>query len=422
MGKDLSEVKQFFRDRQSIGIKPGLERMHHLLQLVGNPEKQIKSIHVAGTNGKGSTVQFLKHALRENMYNVGVFMSPSLTGLLGHMSKNEAFISKAEFLQIFNTIYPLIQQMDDEQENPTEFEILTVIALLYFAKGTDIVLIEAGMGGRFDTTNVIHPLLTIITNVALDHTAFLGEDITKIAFHKAGIIKERIPVIVGSVDKVVHEIIKKEACQKQAEMYVFNKHFTYENSILQPVGQSFFWKSEKDFSIHLQLEGKHQAHNASLSIMALLFLEKIGFSMDWQKCFHGLKKTTLCGRLETVHTQPKIILDGAHNPASIQAFVETVSSRSSKKRQLIFAAFNDKDITEMLMELKKVFPTPICTTFEHHRAATFHAFKDEEVIFQANWKALLDETIVKNSDTEYYVTGSLHFISLVRKYITERNK
>src|SRR5690625_3069641 len=184
-----SILNHYFTKRDEFGIKPGLERIHRLLELLGNPEKEIKAIHIAGTNGKGSTIQFMKNVLINNGYDVGVFTSPSFYGIRGHIEHNRSFIDNELFLHILELMKPAIKQLDDEENHPTTFEIITAVAFMYFKEHVDIVLVETGMGGREDTTNCFTPILSVITNVDFDHVGFLGDTLEEITAHKAGIIK-----------------------------------------------------------------------------------------------------------------------------------------------------------------------------------------------------------------------------------------
>ncbi|MGM8364717.1 bifunctional folylpolyglutamate synthase/dihydrofolate synthase [Virgibacillus sp. W0181] len=419
MFKEFSQVERFFTSRQLFGIKPGLERMNDLLQLVGNPERKINAVHVAGTNGKGSTIQFIKHALRKNGYNVGVFTSPSFTGIRGHLFMNESEISSDELLRTMNVIYPAIQKLDNEQRHPTEFEILTVVAFIYFEKFSDIAIIESGMGGRYDTTNCIDPILSVITNVELDHTAFLGDTIEAITLHKAGIIKSNRPVVVGSIHAIAMEVVLDEATSKSAKLYRPGRQFTYKLLVPDNNGQTFRWQGEKNFNVHIQLAGEHQIHNASIALMALTILEKSGYSIMWNKALEGISETIIPGRFEVIHKKPMIIVDGAHNPAGVDAFLQTVLSRPNEKRKLVFAAYKDKDIQTMIFKFKKVFPTIIGTTFDHSRAAGISEFTGEDIIVRADWKSLMDEICEHDDGTIYYIAGSLHFISIVRQYLLQ---
>src|SRR5699024_5704352 len=187
---NFQDIEEFMNSRRKFGIKPGLKRMNYLLDRLHHPERYFKSIHVAGTNGKGSTIQFMKKALMANGHRVGVFTSPSLSGLTGHIWCNGQKIETREWVSLMNDIYPIITELDKKGIHLTSFEIITAIVFVYFSKHVHIALIETGMGGRFDTTNCLDPIVTIITNVTRDHTRFLGKSLADIAYHKAGIIKQ----------------------------------------------------------------------------------------------------------------------------------------------------------------------------------------------------------------------------------------
>src|SRR5690625_3589734 len=180
----FQDVEKHLKQRQQLGIKPGLERVQSLLARTGHPERKIKGIHFAGTNGKGSTMQMVQSALLAHHYRVGVFTSPSFTDVTGHMFINGKAITKKLFLELFQHLLPHIQALDEQEQQPTVFEILTVIAFMYFQENTDIVLIETGMGGRYDTTNCFVPLISVITTIAYDHMEFLGSSIEEIASQK----------------------------------------------------------------------------------------------------------------------------------------------------------------------------------------------------------------------------------------------
>src|SRR5699024_8638115 len=223
------EAEVFFNHRRNIGIKPGLERIKELLDRLGNPERELNVIHIAGTNGKGSTIHFLNAALRENDYQTGIFTSPSFTGLTGHILLNGEPIEVGEFIKILNVIYPAVIEMDHSDRAPTEFEILTALAFVFFSKNGEIILIETGMVRRFDTINVVQPLISNITNIAMDHTEYLGETLREIAFHKAGIIKNHAPVIIGSMEDDALQVIKNEALKNEVDYYILGENFLIYN-------------------------------------------------------------------------------------------------------------------------------------------------------------------------------------------------
>ncbi|WP_087971810.1 bifunctional folylpolyglutamate synthase/dihydrofolate synthase [Oceanobacillus rekensis] len=413
----FQEVERFFDSRKSLGIKPGLERVNRLLALLDHPQKKMKAIHIAGTNGKGSTVEYMNKALQVNGYQVGIFTSPSLSGLTGHIYLNDREISKEEFLNLCNTIYPKIKQMDKENLAPTEFEIITVLGFLYFSTYGDITLIEAGMGGREDTTNCFQPIISIITNIAKDHTKFLGDTIAEIAYQKAGIIKKNAPVITGTLETDALAVIKKEVTKKETAMYRLGEDFFYQRG----AWQQLTWKSnQRQLETRLAMFGEHQAKNASVAYMALEKLSETGLSISFAKAADAIASTQLAGRFEIVSRDPVIVLDGSHNPAGIAAFLSTVEENfPNSDKHILFAAFKDKDLKAMLKQLDNKFESITLTSFCHPRAASaeqlFSLTQAKNKQMNSDWEQAVKEMIDKQSGY-YFITGSLHFISNVRKY------
>lgn len=421
MFETMQQAEAFFADRKRLGIKPGLDRIHQLLSLLGNPQDEIQAIHIAGTNGKGSTLSYLNNALQENEYRIGVFTSPSIIGLRGHMFINDQAISEQKFISLLNDMYASIRQLDWQQMHPTEFEIITAMAFVFFAGQVDIALIEAGMGGREDTTNCFVPLLSIITNISRDHTAFLGATTTEIASHKAGVIKYKKPVITGEMSKDAFRVIQEEAVLNQSAVYQLGKHFNYRCLQCNKMFQSFSWHGPSStLDISLQMRGEHQFQNASLALMALFILKESGWKITQEQMLAGLEKTTVPGRFELIRQKPAIIVDGAHNPAGIKAFLETVSAQDSRKeKHLIFAAFRDKELETMLHQFHNdCFTSITLTSFDHPRAASADALyglaPSANTKKVACWKDALRQ-ITKSGDV-YYITGSLHFILQVRAF------
>ncbi|EQB35819.1 bifunctional folylpolyglutamate synthase/dihydrofolate synthase [Virgibacillus kapii] len=416
MFQQMNQIESFIKNRRQLGIKPGLQRMEKLLNLLGRPQEKLTTIHIAGTNGKGSTAEFVKQGLIANNYQVGMFTSPSLTGLRGHVFLNDEPIPEHLILDIWSEIYPAILQLDDMELHPSEFEIITAIALFYFVDRTDIAIIEAGMGGREDTTNCILPILSIITNIAKDHTAFLGDTISEIASHKAGIIKSGTPVITGELCQEATEIVKKEATAKQAPIYRLGSNFTYH--ALQ--GNSITWMQSPamPYDLTINMPGEHQKDNASIAMMALQLLTRAGFHLVISKVQSAFCRVKLIGRFEIVQNHPLIIVDGAHNPAGISRFLETMESNYKyMDRALLFAVFKDKDLENMLHQLQGRFTSITLTTFNHPRAASVTEMQQYggEMIVEPNWQKAVNKMV--NPNTVYFITGSLHFISFVRDYM-----
>lgn len=420
MIQTIKDVEKFFTDRRNIGIKLGLQRVEALLHDTNHPEKKLRAIHVAGTNGKGSTIHYLQQALRASNYRVGVFTSPSFTGITGHFLIDGEEIKVEEMIHILNRLLPYIHKLDRKNEHPTEYEILTVIGMIYFSKHADIALIETAMGGREDTTNCFIPLLSIITNVSMDHTAFLGETIAAITEHKAGIIKKNRPVIVGKINEVGRAIIEKKASTSDAPLYMLHEAFTYKQQKNVPHVQ--FIANEHNIPFTLTMQGEHQIENASLALMALNVLEQHQIRIDWEKAVNAIEKTTIIGRFEQISKTPIIILDSAHNVASIEAFLQTVEKQyKHREKALLFAAFKDKQLAEMVTLLTQQFKMITFTTFAHERAAEKEHFRqiynENEMTYNKSWQCELRNIINDESETVYFITGSLHFITLVRQWL-----
>ncbi len=420
--KTKQAFEHFLNQRDQLGIKPGLERMEILLDAVNHPEQKLKAIHVAGTNGKGSTVTYLASVLICSGYNVGTFMSPSLTNRQGMISINHAYISDKDYLKYANRLATVIEQLDCHGNPASNFEILVAIAYQYFADSTDVVLVEAGMGGRMDATNCLIPVVSIITSIDYDHTYFLGDQLESIAYHKAGIIKPGCPVVVGALPEEAMRVINSEALNQAAKCYSLHEDFqvkqNHDNVFL------FETKDSQDrLAFQLALAGKHQVENAALAVQTLFLLKNQGFVITDQQIQTGLVKATLAARFETIHTNPTIILDGAHNVAGIKAFVQTAESQfANDRKQLLFAAFKDKPLTAMVQQLDQSFDQITFTTFEHERAMTTdalyqlsdHPFKTKE----ENWQAYIKRTLLADdNDVVTFVSGSLAFVGKVREYI-----
>jgi len=421
MFHSFQEIENFFTEREQYGMKPGLERVEFLLKYVNHPEKKVKGIHVAGTNGKGSTIQFIHDALIAHNYEVGLFTSPSFTGITGHILMNGEPITSVDLIRLLNKLLPFIHQLDAKQNHPTSFEILTVLSFMYFEEKADIVLVEVGMGGKLDTTNCFTPIISVITTIARDHTAFLGETIEEIAAHKAGIIKKHRPVVTGKMDDVAMSIITETADRLSSPIYACNQAYSIHNQSIR----IHFKQLEMNIN-QAMLQGIHQKENAATALMTLALLSDYGYTFHWKTVEQSVMKTTLPGRFEMIHKNPSIILDSAHNVAGIQAFRQTLlEQKYNRPTHLLFAGFYDKQLTEMLSQLAPIFTSITLTTFEHHRAATLTDWKDNICPFdyqvEADWRKAIDYMLEQESKDIYCVTGSLHFITRVRNYILDES-
>ncbi|MDX8046573.1 folylpolyglutamate synthase/dihydrofolate synthase family protein [Gracilibacillus sp. S3-1-1] len=408
-------LDDFFATRRKLGIKPGLGRLDYLLEKVNHPEKSLPTIHIAGTNGKGSTLTYLKETLMASGYTVGTFQSPGLPTIFDHIAINNKIITPVEFIQIINQLMPIIEQMDDCDQAPSEYEILMVVTLLYLKEQVDIAVIETCMGGREDVTNRVEPLLSIITTVAFDHTAFLGDTIEAIASHKAGIIKDNTPVIVGDLEADAFQVVNKEAELKKAPVYLYNKDFWIDEEGID----TFRWHNdETTYRVNVTMKGRHQMVNASLAIQALQLLRANGWNISRSAILQGIAQAKLANRMEWISENPKIIVDGAHNLQSIRKLVETIKVEADNSNiQILFSAFRDKDIHPMLNELSHLSNRITITTFDHPRALD-KTDVPMSVLYIEHTEQALQQVLVNNhSEDILVITGSLHFVDYAKRLV-----
>lgn len=313
---------------EKFGIHLGLFRIRYLLNTLGNPEKRFRSIHIAGTNGKGSVCRMLASILKESGLRTGAYTSPHLQDFSERITIDDKKISENELSRLATTLSRIAKKA---YSHPTHFELTTALAFQYFAeKNVDIAVIETGMGGRLDATNTILPELSIITNVELEHTEVLGDTIEKIAREKAGIIKPKTPVVTAA-GKQALSVIKRSCSRNRSPLHLIR---TPENVLSKYPG------------LELPLAGPHQRANAALAIKAA---ELLGISK--QAILAGIKKTRHPGRLELMQKDPRVLLDGAHNPSGMLALSRALSGSKHKKLILMLAVSRDKDVPKMVSRL-----------------------------------------------------------------------
>lgn len=332
------------------GSVPGLETMEHLLDLLGHPEEELRIIHVAGTNGKGSTLAFLEAILKEAGYEVGRYISPTILCYEERFQINGRFISRDRLESYFHRMEEVSALMEENGwETPTIFEAETAIALLYFRdEKVDYALIETGMGGLLDATNVIaHPFLTILTSISEDHKAFLGDTLEEIAGQKAGIIKQNVPVILAYNEAIVEEVVRRTCRRVEAE-YIGTKKEDLSDVSETPTGSAFRYLGEE---YQIKLPGYHQVENAVTAIRAaFLIRERTGedaVSMD--NIRDGLSHARWPGRLELLAEDPPFYMDGAHNPDGARKLAAFLQKHFTNRRIIyIMGVLRDKDYTLML--------------------------------------------------------------------------
>ncbi len=432
--RSFEEAVTWIQGLQKFGIKPGLERMQWMLERLDYPQRRLKFIHIAGTNGKGSTVQFISRVLEEAGYSVGTFTSPAMGGLNTHVNCNHQPMSEEAFTALVEQrIRPLASEIEQtEAGSLTEFEVLTLLAILYFAEVEypDFVVWETGLGGRLDSTNVVTPLVSVITNIGYDHMNILGNSLEKIAAEKAGIIKNGFPVITAETNPVSFEVIEQTAKQKKCALYSLGKDFSYSRKTGMQADEQEYFDFRGIFrdypGICLSMLGEHQVQNAALSVMALEVLRQ--YSAVWFEPEHllqGLKKAQWPGRFEIVQKKPFLILDGAHNIEGMRTLLQTARERfPGRKFKVLFSVLADKDTQAIIRELVPICEEVVATEMDHPRALPLSDilmhFRDESPCLNVRgfqpWQRAFEEWYQSNqADDVFLVTGSLYFISTIRE-------
>lgn len=407
----------WIHERTKFGIKPGVKRMEWMLSRLNHPERNIKAIHVGGTNGKGSTVAYLRTALVNNGYEVGTFTSPYIETFNERISLNGEPISNDAIVALVARVKTVSEAMEQETDLgvATEFEIITTMMYLYFGEihPVDFVIVEAGLGVKNDSTNVIQPILSILTSIGLDHTDILGHSYLDIAKDKGAIIKPHTPVIYAVKNEEALKYLRQLAIDLNAPA------MEYDRDILVVSEADEFTYRYKDYemeNIALKMLGEHQKENAALAITALIDLfERQIIDIDFNKMIQGIENVQWKGRIEKVNDSPLIIIDGAHNKESVDALVDTIGRYYGlDKVDILFSAIKGKPISSMLTAFNTIANHFYVTGFEFPKALPKQTLYDE-VEFKD--KTLIDDYVdfIKNYQGEaLLITGSLYFISEVK--------
>jgi dihydrofolate synthase / folylpolyglutamate synthase len=409
--------------RLRFGIKPGLDRMNWVMNKLGNPERNLKVIHVGGTNGKGSTVTYIRSILNETGKQVGTFTSPYIEEFNERISVNGKPISDEEIVQLVRVIKPLAEELEATNLGSlTEFEIITCMAIYYFGalNPVDMTIFEVGLGGRLDSTNILSPMLTVITNIGWDHMNILGNTISEIAAEKAGIMKERVPLITAAAQEDALEVFYEKAKQLNVTILEKSKDFEVSKEAALPEGEQFTFLHRHILyeDLTISMLGAHQIENASLAVMAAVCL-----NVSEKDIRNGLKKAFWPGRMEVLHKNPLVLVDGAHNPDGVRAMRKAVQLHyPARKKQIVFAALRDKDLTDMFKELKQLEGKYYFTEFDFERASSAEqlleksGFKNAEAV--KDYKSLIKDLLKDLKEDEMLIiSGSLYFISEVKHYM-----
>ncbi|CMW99414.1 dihydrofolate synthetase [Streptococcus pneumoniae] len=411
----------------------GLERMVELLALRGNPHLKLKVLHIGGTNGKGSTIAFLKKMLEKLGLRVGVFNSPYLIHYTDQISINGESISEARLEALMADYQSLMGgEAVANLQGTTEFEIITALAYDYFAsEQVDVAIMEVGMGGLLDSTNVCQPILTGITTIGLDHVALLGDTLESIAEQKAGIIKQGMPLVTGRIAPEALAVIDRIAEEKDAPRLAYGTDYQVRHQESVVTGEVFDYTSAvRQGRFQTSLLGLYQIENAGMAIALLdTFCQEDGRELASNDFLgQALEETSWPGRLEIVSRDPLMILDGAHNPHAIKALLVTLQERfADHHKEILFTCIKTKALEDMLDLLGAMPDTELTLTHFADSRAT-----DESVLKEAaksrnlsyqDWHDFLEQNVTDKKEekqTVRIVTGSLYFLSQVRAYLMER--
>jgi dihydrofolate synthase / folylpolyglutamate synthase len=425
---NYEQAVEWIHSRLRLGIKPGLMRMNHLLEKLGNPHQKRKTVHIGGTNGKGSTVTYLRNVLQEAGYTVGTFTSPYFERFNERISINGEPVSDEDLTLLVDKIKPIAESMEQsEWGGPSEFEVITAMSFYYFAelKPVDLVLYEVGLGGRLDSTNVITPMLSVITSIGMDHMQFLGNRMEDIAFEKAGIIKPNVPVISGVHQPEAVKVIEETALEMKSDLFQLGQDFSVKRIALLEKGERFEYISllQHD-TFELSMIGNHQINNAAIAIKAIdLLVKNQEMKIAPEHIKAGLKRASWPGRMEALSDIREIYIDGAHNPEGVAALVKTIKDRFLHKRvTVLFSALHDKELKPMITQLEEAVDSIGFTSFDFPRVASveelYEVSSHPNKAEVHNWKDYLENKISSMQEDEVLlITGSLYFLSEVKPYL-----
>ena len=421
---------QWIHGRLPFGSRPGLERIEALLARLDNPQHKIKTIHIAGTNGKGSTVTFLRCLLEAQGLRVGTYTSPYITRFNERISINQQPIPDQDLVNLVAQLAPHVEALDQTASlaGATEFEVVTALMFEYFyQQQVDVAIVEVGLGGTLDCTNVITPLISGITTIGYDHQDILGATLPEIAAQKAGIIKATRPVVTGRINPEALNVIK--AVARGLNSPVFQLEQAYQSSAGPSrglLGETLTFSNElvQWDDLALPLIGRHQVDNAALALELFCRLsEDLSLRLERELVQAGLAQARWPGRMEVLQQSPLVMIDGAHNEPALEVLVaHLLRQKGLGKIHLVFAAINTKQVGKMLATIQRL---PNCqlylTTFDYPRAYHLEEYPVADLAdyqLWPDWQEGIDQLQPQlGADDLLLITGSLYFISQVRAYV-----
>ena len=422
-GKFMQKVREWIVDRMKYKRKYGLERMRAVMSLLGNPQEDYPIIHVTGTNGKGSTIAMLSSLFVHHGQKVGAFVSPHLIDYTDRFLINGNVMSEEDFEIVGNLVQQAEATLIDEYEPLSFFEIMTAMALVYFSrKKVEVALLEVGIGGLLDTTNVVNSTMSVITSIGMDHEEMLGNTLEEIAIQKTGIFKQNQAVVLGNLPSEALQVAEVVGKAYNCDIHQFEREFR-----IEPFEKGLVF-TNTDTQIHisyLNLKGKYQLENAAVALECFLrFEEKLQFPIELSAIQESFQTVTWPGRMEVVHQSPTVILDGAHNIHALKRLVETVKQHGELEAQhtILFSALKRKHYIEMVDYLREELPKArlVITTFDYVGAIEKTDYPSSEVEFVEEAYPFIEEYVTQTSSKEIlWITGSLYFISFIRKFFVK---
>ena len=417
-------IQEWLKKSESIPRKHGLYRMEAILSALGNPERELKSIHIAGTNGKGSTAAMVTAFAKAHGLRVGTFTSPHMDSIRERIQLDGVPLGEEPFWQAVSVIREVENRLLEEWGAFNYFEILTAMMFVVFQQeAVDLAIIEVGIGGLLDNTNVGHPLVSVITTIGLDHQDLLGSTMEEITAQKAGIIKAGQQVVVGPVTRECMDVIREIASEKGATVQAFGEGFSLVEDSYQDIELTIPLEQ-------LALNGTFQKENATVAIRAFRsWMEATGRSVQPEFIEAALRVVYWPGRMEVLQETPLVIIDGAHNLPAIERLVQNMRTHVGKKQTLLFSALTRKDSLQMLLRLQEALPNVniILTSFHPSRGMSIarsdvEAYLDSRKIsYEESFEDVIDRFASSTDDkSELWVTGSLYFIAEVRHWWKNR--
>ena len=417
-------IQEWLKKSESIPRKHGLYRMEAILSALGNPERELKSIHIAGTNGKGSTAAMVTAFAKAHGLRVGTFTSPHMDSIRERIQLDGVPLEEEPFWQAATLVREVENRLLEEWGAFNYFEILTAMMFVVFQQETvDLAIIEVGIGGLLDNTNVGHPLVSVITTIGLDHQDLLGSTLEEITAQKAGIIKSGQQVVVGPVTSECMNVIREIASERGATVQAFGEGFS--------LVEDSYQDTELTISLEqLALKGAFQKENATVAIRAFRsWMEDTSRSVQPEFIEAALRVVSWPGRMEVLQETPLVIIDGAHNLPAIERLVQNMTARAGKKQTLLFSALTRKDSQQMLLRLQEALPDVniILTSFHPSRGMSIARsdveayLNSRKISYEESFEDVIDRLASATDDkSELWVTGSLYFIAEVRHWWKNR--